>query len=408
MVSVRPSTVALAIAFGLMLVPPALTALPGGFSTSASPSAPPVPPPSAALDAAPAAAPATSAGGALQVPPAPVLLALLRGTLAAVNQANVTGNYSVLRDLGAPSFRENYNAAALADRFRAWRDNALDFAAVLLLDAKLSRPPAVGADGVLRLAGYFPTAPLRIGFDLGFEAVGGNWRLATIAVDARPSSDGPTATTPAAHVPPPAASAGTGSASVTVGRKDSSRMPPPAAPAVASVPTQAAPMGTLATASMAASATPSGPVPGSSPPTRVKLVPVRAATDPVLAAGALDTPPAPAGAAAGTPPVAAGSAQNTEGTVAVDKMPASRTAAGKTAAGKTAAASGNSVGKTVAPAATAAATASTATTSTATHRNATTSAAAAPTRPARSEPFAMNAPAPPPFDMNSASGGGLY
>ena len=179
MVSLRaPLTLGLAAALGLALGMPARTSQPSGFASAAAQQ-------SAALPAPPTVMPVPASGGRAPSPSAPVLLALLRGTLAAVNQANITGNYSVLRDLGAPSFRENHTAAELADRFRPWRDNALDFAAVLLLDAKLSRPPSVDEGGVLRLAGYFPTAPLRIGFDLGFQAVAGNWRLATISVDAR-------------------------------------------------------------------------------------------------------------------------------------------------------------------------------------------------------------------------------
>ncbi|WP_018389686.1 hypothetical protein [Ancylobacter sp. FA202] len=117
------------------------------------------------------------------VPPPAVLLALLRGTLMALNQANITGNYSVLRDLAAPTFRDANSSAALADRFRKWREGRLDFAAVVLLDAKLSAAPDIGPDGALRLRGYFPTAPLRIGFDVAFLPVEGHWRLGAITAE---------------------------------------------------------------------------------------------------------------------------------------------------------------------------------------------------------------------------------
>ncbi|MBB3769576.1 hypothetical protein FHS55_000162 [Angulomicrobium tetraedrale] len=362
MVSVRPSTIALAVAFGLMLVPPALTALPAGFATSAAPSpANPV-----AASTAPVLAPVSASGGALQVPPAPVLLALLRGTLAAVNQANVTGNYSVLRDLGAPAFRENYNAAELADRFRAWRDNSLDFAAVLLLDAKLARAPAVDADGVLRLVGFFPTTPLRIGFDLGFEAVGGNWRLATISVDARRVDTPPVEVTPADAPPaktqpvnapqasaPPAGGAPQGVASS--GQKDMSRLSPKPA--------------------MVAIATESPAVPTVAAPT-VKVMTVRAATDPLLKAGSLDAP-APAPLPVPNPPgTVAKTAEKTAtktGAKDVSAKEAPPKPATRTMPARAAVANG-------APPA------------------------------AKHEPFAMNEPAraPVPFDMGSASGGGLY
>lgn len=175
MVIARLAMLALAAVFGIILGMPAITSTPTGF-VSSTPAPVPV-----------SHAPQTSSQQKLQVPSPPVLMALLRSTLAAVNQANVTGNYSVLRDLGSPAFRENYNPAQLADRFRPWRDNSLDFAAILLLDAKLSRAPSIDEHGVLQLVGYFPTEPLRIGFDLGFQAVNGNWRLSTISVNARNS-----------------------------------------------------------------------------------------------------------------------------------------------------------------------------------------------------------------------------
>ncbi|GAB4066431.1 hypothetical protein GCM10028812_14880 [Ancylobacter sonchi] len=232
--SYRPFILGLAPVVGLMLGWPALTSQPASVTPASAPAAPrpfeipasavPAMPPGAATPyttapyaaaplapapaasplSAPAASPAPPAlASAVTVPPAPVLLALLRGSLAAVNQANITGNYSVLRDLGAPAFREERSVAELADQFRPWRDNALDFAAVLLLDAKLSRPPTIGKDGMLRLAGYFPTAPLRIEFDLGYQAVGGNWRLAAIALEAR-HVEPATASVPAAPANSPA------------------------------------------------------------------------------------------------------------------------------------------------------------------------------------------------------------
>lgn len=142
------------------------------------------------------------------MPPPAVLLALLRGTMIALNQANVTGNYSVLRDLAAPSFRDANSSAALADRFRLWREDRLDFAAVALLDVQLSGAPAIGPDGTLRLKGYFPTAPLRIGFDIAFEPVDGHWRLGAIKAEPLEAEvTGALATAPPAKAPRPAKAA---------------------------------------------------------------------------------------------------------------------------------------------------------------------------------------------------------
>ena len=46
--------------------------------------------------------------------PAPnTLTILIKNTLAALNHANLTGNYTVLRDLGAPGFSQANTAARL-------------------------------------------------------------------------------------------------------------------------------------------------------------------------------------------------------------------------------------------------------------------------------------------------------
>jgi hypothetical protein len=46
-----------------------------------------------------------AASPALTVPPAEVLLVLIRTTLLALNQAVQTGNFTVLRDLGSPDLQ---------------------------------------------------------------------------------------------------------------------------------------------------------------------------------------------------------------------------------------------------------------------------------------------------------------
>ena len=42
---------------------------------------------------------------------------LIRSSLLALHHANVTGNYTVLRDLSAPSFRSRNTAADLSGSF---------------------------------------------------------------------------------------------------------------------------------------------------------------------------------------------------------------------------------------------------------------------------------------------------
>jgi hypothetical protein len=108
---------------------------------------------------------------------------LIRTTLIAFNQANQTGNYSVLRDLGTPKFQAMNTDAHLGEAFTPFRVRNLDLSPILFFDPKLVREPAIEAGRMLRLTGFIPTSPERILFDLGFELEGSQWRLSAIAVD---------------------------------------------------------------------------------------------------------------------------------------------------------------------------------------------------------------------------------
>jgi hypothetical protein len=143
-----------------------------------------------------------------QMPDGVKLNMLIRTTLIALNQANQTGNYSVLRDLGTPQFQATNTDAGLAEIFGGLRQRKLDLSPILFFDPKLIRPAAVQDNGMLRMTGYIETQPERILFDMGFERVNGDWRLSAIVVDTnRPEVEQPP-TTPAAQAPAPGATAG--------------------------------------------------------------------------------------------------------------------------------------------------------------------------------------------------------
>lgn len=114
------------------------------------------------------------------------LVVMIRGAVMALNQANLTGNYSVLRDLGTPVFRENFDQAALTQAFANLRARKVDLSPALLVNPTLSKNPEM-KDGELTLTGEFPTQPLHIKFDLRFMQLDGVWRIAGIGVDAAPA-----------------------------------------------------------------------------------------------------------------------------------------------------------------------------------------------------------------------------
>jgi hypothetical protein len=150
--------------------------------------------PCAAQQQAPAPAPAPNAPSPQQVTiTIAALAALIKGTVTALDQANLTGNYSVLRDLGTPAFREKYDQAALTKAFADLRARKLDLSPALLVNPNLKRPEF--KDGEMVLTGYFPAQPLIIAFDLRFAQLDGVWRLAWIGVDAVPANQAMAAAT---------------------------------------------------------------------------------------------------------------------------------------------------------------------------------------------------------------------
>jgi hypothetical protein len=128
--------------------------------------------------------PAAPAAAAPQpaLPSVEQILYLIRSTLLTLNDANRSGNYSVLRDLAGPDFQARNTAADLAQSFADLRRRNFDLFAVALLPPQLTAAPSINADRLLRLAGVFPTRPLQINFDLTFQVAAGQWRLFGIGV----------------------------------------------------------------------------------------------------------------------------------------------------------------------------------------------------------------------------------
>ena len=129
------------------------------------------------------------------------VIILIRSTLLALDDANKTGNYSVLRDLGAPGFQLGNTDARLAEIFAAERKDNLDLSGVAVLEPQLTVLPEIDANGMMRMAGFFPSVPTQVNFQLLYAPVNRQWRLMGLSVSLGQS--GPVA--PAPPAPPPVA-----------------------------------------------------------------------------------------------------------------------------------------------------------------------------------------------------------
>lgn len=127
------------------------------------------------------------------------VIILIRESLLALDQANKTGNYTVLRDLGSPAFQNNTDAR-LAEIFAKQRNEKIDLSGVAVIDPQLTLLPQIEGSGLLHMTGFFPSVPTQVNFDLAYAAVNGQWRLFGISVALGSGA-------PAAPAPPPQAAA---------------------------------------------------------------------------------------------------------------------------------------------------------------------------------------------------------
>ena len=116
------------------------------------------------------------------MPNAYELTILVNSTLSALNHANRTGNYSVLHDLGAPSFKRLNSKIKLGQIFNSHRKRHLDISAALLYAPVFPSSPRIDAQGFLHLVGHMPTEPFHLNFSLIFEKSGGLWRIMAISI----------------------------------------------------------------------------------------------------------------------------------------------------------------------------------------------------------------------------------
>ncbi len=156
---------------------------------------------------APTPAPAASAAPQpLKLDPKAVLV-LVRSALTALDQANKTGNYSVLHDLGSPDFQRDNTVAKLGEIFAGQRNAGLDLGGALILEPTITLQPRIETSGLLHLEGYFPVnTDGRLNFELLYQFVGKKLMLYGLSVNVAqvgtPPAPAPVVQTPA---PPPAA-----------------------------------------------------------------------------------------------------------------------------------------------------------------------------------------------------------
>lgn len=143
----------------------------------------------AAVPKAPPSAAAATSQPKVSMPDEEGLLVLIRTAILSLNDAVQTGNFTVLRDAGAPSFYAANNAARLAFIFQQLSQQGADLSTIAVITPQIIGLPSIDASQRLHVAGYFPgrAGANTIGFDLMFEKVGSRWRIFGLSVKPAPS-----------------------------------------------------------------------------------------------------------------------------------------------------------------------------------------------------------------------------
>ena len=117
-----------------------------------------------------------------KVPSPRALEALVKTSLLTLNDAIVTGNFSVFHAKLSKPFRQQYSPEQL---FKSFAEKNVDYDVIASFPPTYDPAPVVDGDGKLVVKGFFPTEPKRVFFDLKFIPSDGEWKLLGVNVNVK-------------------------------------------------------------------------------------------------------------------------------------------------------------------------------------------------------------------------------
>ncbi len=107
---------------------------------------------------------------------------LIRTTLMTFNDANLTGNYTVLHAKASREFQAQLTVDDLARAFQKYRDLAVNIESIVADDIASSEDATIDKSGILSLVGAFKDDEKRVRYKLRFVQNKGDWKLLAIDV----------------------------------------------------------------------------------------------------------------------------------------------------------------------------------------------------------------------------------
>jgi len=115
---------------------------------------------------------------------------LIKTSLLSLNDANLTGNYTVLHAKLAKPFRDQFSPDRLKKVFKTFADQKADWGLIAAKAPVATSPSTIDKRGALVVRGYFDTAPSRLTYELDFIPSEGEWKPIMLNVRVKPPGEG--------------------------------------------------------------------------------------------------------------------------------------------------------------------------------------------------------------------------
>jgi hypothetical protein len=112
---------------------------------------------------------------------------LIKTSLLTLNDANVTGNYTVLHAKLAKPLREQFSPDKLKQAFKEFADKKIDWEVVAAKPPIAVKDAQIDDKGVLHLSGFFDASNSHVTYDLDFVPSEGEWKAIKLNVDVKPT-----------------------------------------------------------------------------------------------------------------------------------------------------------------------------------------------------------------------------
>ncbi len=108
---------------------------------------------------------------------------LIKTALLTLNDANLTGNYTVLHAKLSKPFRDQFSPDKLKQGFKTFADQKVDYGIIAAKTPVPTSEAKIDLRGALQLRGYFDTTPSRLSYELDFVPSEGEWKPIKLNVD---------------------------------------------------------------------------------------------------------------------------------------------------------------------------------------------------------------------------------